>query len=491
MLPARSQPFCHIHQDVLQDVYGHVQLGREPGARLRHFGKSGPAFLPVCRPDTPPPATTLDERQRNHHPLRAGAAVDASIDRSLYDCQMGWASERQIEEGEQGWSFSSDLVCKDCVADYALARAIQESEDPSHICTFCGRGPAAEMDVLLKCFVEGLRTEFGNADDEGVFYEGREGGYQWHETWDTWDLVEGYADVLVGEGLFEAVVDRVEDCTWVRVNFIAPRKDEALQSGWEAFCEAVQYETRYVFWLRNNEDEREPSFAEGVPAHRVLDDVGELVGRLGLIREVPAGKQFWRARTHADPGVVWQALDLGTCSRYEAKQANRMSPAGIPMFYGSEQSGTALAEVALRSADSWATVACFETSRPCRVIDFTDLPAVPSMFDSHALGDRRDFMFLRSFAAQLSLPARDTLEQIDYVPTQVLTEYLLKILDRPSCPVGLLYRSAIDNQVSVVMNVPREHCRQQGPGWTQLNGLHLGLQPDSQTTVRIRGLGDL
>ena len=71
---------------------------------------------------------------------------------------------------------------------------------------------------LLEAFVEGLQTEYGDADDEGVYYDGREGGYQWHPTWDTWDLVEDFSDVLTGEGLLDAVQEAMDDRVWVEVH---------------------------------------------------------------------------------------------------------------------------------------------------------------------------------------------------------------------------------------------------------------------------------
>jgi HEPN/RES N-terminal domain 1 len=59
--------------------------------------------------------------------------------------------------------------------------------------------------------------------------------------------------VLTGEGLLDAVQEAVDDRVWVEVHFIEPRQEEALIASWERFCDAVQYETRYVFWLRGDE----------------------------------------------------------------------------------------------------------------------------------------------------------------------------------------------------------------------------------------------
>jgi hypothetical protein len=248
-----------------------------------------------------------------------------------------------------------------------------------------------------------------------------------------------------------------------RRSFIEPRRDQALAAGWERFCEAVQYQTRYLFWLRQDD---EPGLGAGdIPASHILDELGKLIVALDLVHEEPAGHRIWRARTHPGPSVAWGASDLGTAPRERATQANRMSPAGIPMFYGAEDPATAIQEVAVRAAEEhdWVTVGAFETSLPCVVVDFTSLPTVPSMFDPERGRQRRQLLFLHQFVAQLSQPARETYEQIDYVPTQIVTEYLLRIFAKGKLLTGLLYPSALTGATSAVLDIPHDHCVDRAP----------------------------
>jgi hypothetical protein len=401
---------------------------------------------------------------------------------------MGLAKERMFQEAVQGWSFTDQHVCVACVDDAALKAILSEAADVAAVCDFCGSAPAAELDVLLEAFVNGLRTEYGDADDEGVGWDGREGGYQWHRTWDTYELVEEFGDVLVGEGLLDAVQEAMDNRIWVEAHFIQPRRDEALFAGWERFCEAVQYKTRYVFWRRHEDDEQGLG-AGDIPASRMLDELGDLIDTLDLLRELPAGHRLWRARPHELPAVAWDASDLGTAPRERATQANRMSPAGIPMFYGAENPATAIQEVAVRADDThrWVSAGAFETSQPCVVVDFTNLPSVPSMFDPERGRQRRPLLFLREFVAQLSKPARVTHEQIDYVPTQVVTEYLLRVFAEGRLVAGLLYPSALTGDPCFVLDVPHDRCVEQKPGWEAAEDgqLLLGLVPGSlETAIR-------
>jgi hypothetical protein len=133
-----------------------------------------------------------------------------------------------IRQDEQGWDFTDGWICGKCVNDYALKKAIDKGAVSAEQCDFCKSSPAAPLDSLLAAFVSGLHTEYGDADNEGVAWDGREGGYQWGAKWDTWDLIDGFDDVLTGDGLLDAVRNAIHDRVWVEVNFAHPREDEAL-----------------------------------------------------------------------------------------------------------------------------------------------------------------------------------------------------------------------------------------------------------------------
>ncbi|WP_433355887.1 HEPN-associated N-terminal domain-containing protein [Microtetraspora malaysiensis] len=372
---------------------------------------------------------------------------------------MGLAKRWMEEQEAQGWVFMDGSVCRHCVDDYALEAAIEEAANTELDCDFCGRSPAAPLNVLLGLFVEGVRYEYGDADDEGVFYDGREGGYQWHEVQDTWDLIMySFSDVLIGDGLPEAVCAAVHDRAWVPRNFIEPRRDEALNESWSSFCDEIKYRNRYVFFLREEDRDLGPGY---IPPARILMEIGELLLSENLLVEIPAGRRFWRGRADSDRQATWGAKDLGTAPRTHAKQANRMSPAGIPMFYGAADVDTAIKEVLVRRplGAKWAMATAFETTHPCVLVDFTRLPTPPSLFDAQNRHRRRPLRFLRDFVADLRKPVDDGREQIDYIPTQVVTEYLLRIFSAPNGPVaGLLYTSATENGDCAVLDVPHERC---------------------------------
>lgn len=204
--------------------------------------------------------------------------------------------------------------------------------------------------------------------------------------------------------LLEAVRNAVRERSWVMRDLMWPRQDEALGGAWGSFCSTVD----------RDDDVR---MTGEIPPAAILEEVGSLVRRLPeRLLHLPAGHEFWRARIHDDAegrGCL-SARGLGTVPPERAKQANRMSPAGIPLFYGAETSDTAVREVA-NGAAKFVSFASFTTSRSC-VVDLTTLPDV-GMFDPVRGRDRRGYRFLNRFAETLSQRVEPGDVHIDYVPT--------------------------------------------------------------------------
>ena len=367
---------------------------------------------------------------------------------------MGGAKAQMMQEQEQGWSFTDKTVCGRCVNEDALESILEEKTDTRLRCHFCRSAPAASLNVLLRAFANGLRNEYEDALDSAP-WESREGGFQVNPHWDTRDLVDEFADVFVGRGLLAAVQEAMHHITWVENDWATRRRDVVLSEAWDRFCEAVKFKTRFVFWMLTADHGR--GAGELHPA-KILDQVGELVDRLSLVRVLPPGYRVWRAQSHNQPAIDHSASRLGTAPREEALTANRMSPAGIPMFYGSTDLDTAISEVACHSPDRNVTWGQFELTADLPVVDFTRLSAVPSMFDPKLGSIHRQIEFFHRFVAQLSNRARPRHEQIDYVPTQIVTEYLLRVHGNGESSKGLIYRSCLTKEACLVLDVPNNDC---------------------------------
>ena len=128
------------------------------------------------------------------------------------------------------------------------------------------------------------------------------------------------------------------------------------------------------------------------------------------------------------------------------------------MFYGSTDLDTAIREVACHRHKRNVTWGQFELTADLPVVDLTLLPPVPSMFDPELGSIHRHMEFFHRFVAQLSDPARPQHEQIDYVPTQIVTEYLLRVHGNGDIARGLIYQSSLTKRACLVLDVPNDHC---------------------------------
>ena len=92
------------------------------------------------------------------------------------------------------------------------------------------------------------------------------------------------------------------------------------------------------------------------------------------------------------------------------------------------------------------------------MVDLTRLPAEPSMFDPELGRLRRHIRFLHMFIEQLTARVETDHEDIEYVPTQIVTEYLLHVLDGGEQVRGLIYQSSNSQGACVALDIRNDHC---------------------------------
>lgn len=143
-----------------------------------------------------------------------------------------------------------------------------------------------------------------------------------------------------------------------------------------------------------------------------------------------------------------------------------MSPEGISMFYAAGDPDTALAELRPRTFPRAATVATWVTAHEFPYLDLVDI-TIPSTFDMTGRVRRPWLGFLSRFAAELAKPIDIDAGPIDYVPTQIFTEYVRHVLvDVDATPLrGIRYGSATRlGGISRVLFVDPSGCCETGPG---------------------------
>jgi hypothetical protein len=178
----------------------------------------------------------------------------------------------------------------------------------------------------------------------------------------------------------------------------------------------------------------------------MLDALHDIVQESAMIRSIPVDRIIYRIRAHKNTEECTTRETLGPPPSDKAP-TNRMSAAGVSVFYGAFEMATAVAEarVSMPPEREWVlTGAAWQCTRPLQVLDLSELPPVPSIFEASREW-RGAILFLREFVKSISAPVvHDGGEHVEYVPTQVLTEYFRKEVSAPDgSPLdGIVYPSA-------------------------------------------------
>ena len=306
-----------------------------------------------------------------------------------------------------------------------------------------------------------------------MLYESAEGGYQGASVYTGYELVTEHIEELcymddMNMELLEDIASSLGTSAWCQRDPYGLRDEEALIYSWEYFSNLVKHKVRYNFSRWDDEEQRKYDM-DRTPVSRVLERIEDEILGLAqcyeLIASIEKGCRILRSIIHKKDEPLSTAKDLGTVPLDKAKSSNRMSPAGIPMFYGAFDAETAYQETMDETKDKKdkaAFIAAFETLRPMTVLSLNNLPTVPSIFDGANNHLRSSIIFLRSFSEEVSKPiSKDGFEHIEYVPTQVFTEYVrhfFKSGDSGSID-GILYPSSKhDGGVSCVLFVDNGQC---------------------------------
>lgn len=388
---------------------------------------------------------------------------------------MGGTKNRWMAQQEHGYSTSaSAFVCTECVEDDALAAFIADRAE-AESCDFCKRTAdapiAAHTDTVLDHIGESLQKEWEAPEDSLIRDSESPSGYFGPTIYGADDVFEAEGWPFANQAFADFVLDAFREGQYVSRNPYMLSVGDALSFGWREFGETVMHRTRFVFALLPEpgpDDGDDPDAAVRERAE-MLAEIARLVREWNLVRVLDTDQDLVLVRVRDQGKEVDAATDLGAPPAQNASQS-RMSPAGIPMFYGALELDTAIAETVDRKQDK-GRVPCVGTFRlrtPLKVVDLGLLPDVPSIFDSRpqATGECAELGFLHSFRDDVSRRIeRDDRIHVEYVPTQVLSEYLRRVFrDEDGWAVhGLMFESAQKpGGQNAVLFIDNEHCVERG-----------------------------
>lgn len=335
---------------------------------------------------------------------------------------MGYVKNLMIEQQEQGWRYSDHRICSECLCDGHLRAKIQDRSSGDQ-CSFCRKSAlgSAPFDQLMELIASTAYQYFDHAVNV-LPWDGEDKTY-FGETFDTWEMIYDRLDPFTErDDVMGTVVGLFDDDLWCRPDVYHLDGAELYAVSWKQFCETVKHELRFFFGKKGSSD----GIPETIPVHQMMDTVGHIVSETeGLVSVLPAGTQIVRIRKHRATVAPTTWRDLGSPPE-DVAPSNRMSPAGISMFYAALDSGTARAEMEAGnlSIRDRLTRAVWKNTRDIRILDLTAVPeSVPSMFSMPRF-EREVLIFLQRFLEDVRMPVEhDGREHIDYVPTQIVTEF--------------------------------------------------------------------
>jgi hypothetical protein len=194
-----------------------------------------------------------------------------------------------MELGRDLSPFGVDGAVCDSHSDDESLKAWITQKATEATCEYCERTAdepfAARFEEFSTHVFGSLLLEYNGADDEGIPYDGGEGGYQ--------APILDTLDILIDEGvahdqrLLEDLNSVWNGQPWVRRDVWARSEQEALGYGWQRFREIVLHERRYWFVLAT----ADPYEPQAIAPDRMLPAVGEAMESAGVVHRSPLSQR--------------------------------------------------------------------------------------------------------------------------------------------------------------------------------------------------------
>jgi hypothetical protein len=316
--------------------------------------------------------------------------------------------------------------CTNCFSDSEIQKFI-ESEEKIGNCSYCKSKKVHTCNVndVGEFIMEGFLRYYEDAANQ-VGYCSSDGGYQL-PTSDIADILL-YQEEIFGDALNDPDVllkDLVinDGTPYVRKDpYGPPSGDPDEMRYWENFCKTVKTKQRFTAFL-SSEDEAQYDHSQ--PKNFLFHLANNFMPT--LIDILQPGAKIYRARiNNEDKKLSHKEL---TSPPPQRSRNSRMSPAGISFFYGGLTPEVCVHEVRPNVAEN-IVVAEFEVIQELFVLNLAlEFEARRSIFDPDYNFSYEEYFkpFLEHFAHDISKPIRKTDNEIEYIPTQVFTEFIKAI----------------------------------------------------------------
>ena len=327
-------------------------------------------------------------------------------------------------------------VCADCIGESYLREQIMQNGGVGH-CDYCQskENPTIDLDDLAEQVHAVLGENFymTSPDPEGIDLLAAKEGY-WEQPGEpVTDVIMNLIDS--SEELAEAVREYLSDQydPWGKDAIVDPcpyasdsqHEERAIdtyefQESWTSFRREILSRSRFF------------NQAAKSALEHLFQGVAQLVTHDGepVVRVLGPADSIFRARLAKSNDALGEILKATPGSlgappgRYAS--AGRMNAEGISVFYGATNIHTCIAEIRA-PVGGYVAIGRFVPLRELRLLDLTRLGKVflqGSFFDAKHMESLSRVHFLKQLESELSQPVMPGSESRDYLPTQVVAEYL-------------------------------------------------------------------
>jgi len=333
-------------------------------------------------------------------------------------------------------------VCSACIGDTYLSDKVKEAGF-SQTCAYCkNAGTCWSLEGIADAVETAFKVHYSRTPTEqdefaSIRSYGDDGSYGWVRGGDQtiWAISEALeCEEELAKDLQSLLEERHSDYSKDSFDVECEFDTEAhyeriMPSGvewferWSSFENSLKHETRFF-------SAEAQSLLEGI-----FQDIGSAKTLDNKPIIVDAGPNtnftgFYRARVFFSEAELKKGMErpdrhLGPPPANLAR-AGRMNAHGISVFYGADSQESALAEVR-PPVGSQTLIGRFNIVRPLRLLDLRalkDIDVVGSIFDPTYADKLAHSSFIETLSGRMSRPVMPTDEDFEYLPTQVVADYL-------------------------------------------------------------------
>ncbi len=371
---------------------------------------------------------------------------------------MGRVKQAWLEElSEPIYSGNIDkCVCSTHFDDYYLKQFINKGDDG--VCSYCRKPTkvihfSSFMDMVKEKLYHRItpledanlptaNSYYDDADEEIPGFK-RVGCYiapseaEYYESPD--EIFEQYGLCSDNDELNDDMLSCFNHDEWIRGELFAEDLEVGISRAWKNFVKIVTHRKRYTFF-----DDSE------FKSHEIWDDdvltkIKDICSKV-LLKDIKASTKLFRGRPSDRDIPEVRFKDLTSAPDNKAKE-NRMSAAGISVFYGALDANTVIQEIRHYSSQK---IYCgeFETTTPLKVVDMCGIPNILSFWMPKHY---EEYKFLKMFHHEITKPSSpdESLRHLEYVPTQIFTEYIRYMTSQKID--GIIYKSSLTGGKNIVL----------------------------------------